>query len=444
MSFPTLTRRSFVKSAAAAGLLSSLPVLPSGCSGSGPARNALAKILIVGGGAAGITMAARLRRALPKATLTIVEPADRHYYQPGFTFVGAGAWKPDDIWKNEADLIPSGVQWIRDAVAGIDADHNVATLARGEKIRYDFLVLVPGIQQNWNEIQGITQATLGQGNAHSIYDFEGAIRTWKALEKFARTGGRGVYTDTWTKLKCGGAPKKICLLTEHLARKLGTRERLKLDYFTASKQLYDVPHYTPRLEQIYKERQVPVRLQARLVGVDTSARRATFEDRATGKTFTEDYDFLHFAPPQSAPDFVRASGLGWTEGKLAAGAWVMVDKQTLVHKTHSNIVSLGDVAGIPTSKTSAAIRKQAPVAVANLCSLIAGQAPTAVYDGYAACPIITDFGHVILAEFNYEKKPASSFPFSLLDTSKELRSAWWLKNYVLKPYYFNAMLRGLA
>ena len=115
-----------------------------------------------------------------------------------------------------------------------------------------------------------------------------------------------------------------------------------------------------------------------------------------------------------------------------------------MHLDHPNIVCLGDAAGIPTSKTSAAIRKQAPIAVDNLCSLIAGKAPETIYDGYAACPIITDYGHVLMAEFDYEKKCCQSFPFSLIDTTKELRSAWWLKLYVLKPMYFHLMLRGLA
>jgi sulfide:quinone oxidoreductase len=229
-----------------------------------------------------------------------------------------------------------------------------------------------------------------------------------------------------------------------LARKRNTRKNLTFNYFTGSKVLYDVPHYTPRLEQIYKEREIPVRVRSRLKAVDTAAKKAYFIDRNTNETFTEDYDFLHFAPPQSAPDFVKKSGLSWTEGKLAPEGWAMVDKHTLVHLKWKNIVSLGDVAGIPTSKTSAAIRKQVPIAVENLCSLIAGKAPSVKYDGYAACPIITDYGHLLMAEFDYEKKCCQSFPFSLLDTTKEIRTGWWLKRYVLKPMYFHLMLRGIV
>ena len=83
----------------------------------------------------------------------------------------------------------------------------------------------------------------------------------------------------------------------------------------------------------------------------------------------------------------------------------------MVHKKYQNIVSLGDVAGIPTSKTSAAIRKQVPIAAKNLIALMEGKEPTEKYNGYAACPIVTDYGHVLLCEFDYEKKPDISFPF---------------------------------
>lgn len=437
-----LSRRAFLEIASAAGVVAALPGVSSAASA--PEAQLAVKIAVVGGGAAGISVAARLRKRLPHALVTVIDPTERHFYQPGFTFIGAGVWRPDDVWMRQADLMPKGVAWKKTAVLAVEADQKRVVLANGEKLAYDFLVLCPGIQENWSLIEGISRETLGTGNVHSIYDFEGAAKTWAALEKFARTGGRGVFTDTWTKLKCGGAPKKICLLGEQLARRFGTRTAAKFDYFTASNHLWNVPLYTPRLQAIYDEREIPITLNAKLTGVDTAAKRAHFVDRATGRTWTEDYDFLHVTPPQSAPDFVRQSGLSWTEGKLAPEGWAATDKATLVHLKHSNIVCLGDVAGIPTSKTTAAIRKQVPVAVQNLCDLVAGRAPSAVYDGYAACPVITDYGHVIMAEFDYDKKACPSFPFSLVDTSKELRSAWWLKCYVLKPFYFHLMLRGLA
>ena len=441
-----IDRRHFFKLMAMAGLLTAASTQKAKAFSS----KAKGKIVIIGGGAAGISMAARLKSWLDKPDITLIDPSDRQFYQPGFTLIASGVYQPDDVWRKQEDCIPNDIKWIKDSVAAVDPVWNQVTTKNNGKIAYDFLVLTPGIQINWEKVEGITQATLGQGNAHSIYDFEGAQKTWKAIQEFSKTGGRGIYTDTYTKHKCGGAPKKICLLTEHYTRKQGTRETVDLNFYTASKELYDVPFFTPRLLEIYKERNIPINLNVRVKGVDTAAKQVHFEkietvgDQKVYTPFVEDYDFLHFTPPMSAPDFVREAGLGWTEGKLAADAWVMVDKETLVHKTYPNIVSLGDVAGIPTSKTSAAIRKQVPIAAKNLISLMEGKEPAEKYDGYAACPIVTDYGHVLLCEFNYKKEAQNSFPFTLLDTSKEQWVAWLLKVYFLKPMYFYGMLNGWA
>lgn len=441
-----LDRRQFFKIMAATGLLTAAGTQKAKAFSS----NAKGKIAIIGGGAAGISMASRLKHWLNEPDITLIDPSDRQFYQPGFTLIASGVYQPDDVWKKQEDCMPSGIKWVKDSVAAVDPVWNQVTTVNNGKIPYDFLVLTPGLQINWEKVEGITHDTLGEGNAHCIYDFVGAQKTWKALQEFSKTGGRGIYTDTYTKHKCGGAPKKICLLTDDYTRKQNTRDKVTLDYYTASKELYDIPFYTPRLLEIYDERNIPIHLFTRVKGVDTSAKRVHFEKIETRgeekivTPFTEDYDFLHFTPPMSAPDFVREAGLGWTEGKLAADAWVMVDKETLVHKKYPNIVSLGDVAGIPTSKTSAAVRVQVPLAAKNLISLMEGKEPTEKYNGYAACPIVTDYGHVLLCEFNYDKKPETSFPFTMLDTSKEQWMAWLLKVYVLKPMYFNGMLNGYA
>lgn len=439
-------RRHFFKLLAASGLLAAAGTQEAKAFSS----SAKGKIVIIGGGAAGVSMAARLMRWLDEPDVTLIDPSDRHYYQPGFTLIASGVYEPGDVWKKQEDCMPDGVKWVKDTVAAVDPVWNQITTTANGKIPYDFLVLTPGVQTNWEDVEGITHNTLGQGNAHSMYDFEGAQKTWKALQDFSKTGGRAVFTDTYTKHKCGGAPKKICLLSEHYTRKQGTRENVKLDYYTAAHELYDVPFYTPRLLEIYNERNVPINLNVRVKGIDTAAKQIHFEKVETigeekiKTPFVEDYDFLHFTPPMSAPDFVREAGLGWTEGKLASEAWVMVDKETLVHQKYPNIISLGDVAGIPTSKTSAAVRIQVPVAAKNLISLMEGKEPVEKYNGYAACPIITDYGHVLLCEFDYDKKPTGSFPFTMLDTSQELWLAWMLKVYMLKPMYFYGMLNGRA
>jgi sulfide:quinone oxidoreductase len=412
--------------------------------------NANGRIVIVGGGAAGISMASRLKRALKNPDITIIDPSEKHFYQPGFTLIGGGVYGKDDVWRNQADLMPEGVKWVKDVVTMVHPTQNKVVTAQNGTIDYDFMVLAPGVKYDWSRIEGITYQQIGQGNAHTIYDWRGAQLTWPAMREFAQKGGRGVFCDTYTKHKCGGAPKKICLLTWDNARKEGTTDRIEMQYLTGSSQLYNVPHFTPRLEEIYRERNIPVEMQCKLKAIDTHDKKAYFEQTLTAadgtkstRTLKQEYDFMHFMVPQCAPDFVRESGLSWTEGSLAADGWAMADQYTLVHKTYPNIICLGDCAGIPTSKTSAAVRKQLPIAVANLVSLMEGGAPEARYNGYAACPIVTEYGKVLMCEFDYEKKEQITFPLSLLDMSKEQWVAWLLKVYALKPIYFELMLRGL-
>ncbi|MCD8194188.1 MAG: NAD(P)/FAD-dependent oxidoreductase [Tannerellaceae bacterium] len=408
------------------------------------------KIVIIGGGAAGLSMAARLNRWLAQPDITLIDPSEKQYYQPGFTLIASGIYQPDDVWKKQEKCIPSGVKWIKDKVVEVDPVWNQVITARHGKVGYDFLVLTPGIQINWHHIEGFSYNDLGKGNAHSIYDYKGAQHTWTAIQEFSRTGGVGIFTDTYTKHKCGGAPKKICLLTEHYTRKQKTRKNVNLRFYTAGKKLYEVPYYTDRLVSIYRERNIPVNVDIRVKGIDSLTKQVHFERTEVNEhanvvtTFKEDYDFLHFTPPMSAPDFVRNAGLSWSEGELAREGWVMTNQETLVHEKYPNIIALGDCAGIPTSKTSAAIRAQVPVAARNLIALMEGKQPVKKYNGYAACPIITEYGRVLLCEFDYNKEPMPTFPFSMLNMKKEQWSAWMLKTHILKPLYFNGMLKGYA
>ncbi len=450
-----MDRRDFIKNISIATASATIGTSTVACS----KCDTKAKIVIVGGGAAGIGAAARLVRQLSNPDITLIDPSNLHYYQPGFTLIAGGIYSPDEVYMQQADCIPSGVKWIKDQAIAIDPNKKFVTTNSNGKINYDFLVLTPGLVLNWNLVEGIDEKTLGTGDAHCLYTHEGSIKTRQGILKFIEKGGRGVFADTYTKHKCGGAPKKICLLTEHLTRQKNVRKNFKFDFFTGSKQLYDVPYFTPRLLDIYKERDVSIGLNTHVKAVDTLAKKVTLAEikkeqitlpDGTKKevkkitTRVEDYDFLHFLPPMSAPKFVTESGLSAKTGSRVAEGWIAVDKETLVHKEYPNIITFGDASGLPTSKTSAAIRKQTPIAVANLISLIEGKAPEVKYNGYAACPIITDYGHVLMCEFDYQKAEQRSFPLSMLDMSKESRLAWFLKVYALKPMYFYGMLNGLV
>ncbi|MDD6209991.1 MAG: FAD/NAD(P)-binding oxidoreductase [Bacteroidales bacterium] len=446
-----VSRRKFLKSVAAAGLLININSQPASAS-----SNAKGKIIVIGGGAAGLSTAARLARKLDSPDITVIDPADRQFYQPGFTLIGGGVYTADMVSKSQESCIPHGVKWLKDEVLFIDPEKNYVTTITEKKLPYDFLVLTPGLQMNFEQVEGITRADLGKGNAHCIYDYYGAQRMWEAIQKFSETGGTGIFTNTYTKHKCGGAPKKINLLTEHYARKQGTRNKMQLSYFNANEKIFDTPFYATRLDEIFKERNIAHINNHRLVSVDTAKKIASFVkvekttveeiNPETGKmekvekeVFTPEnytYDLLHFLPPMSVPDFVRESGLA---GKSKEG-WIPVDKGTMIHKKWKNIISLGDASNLPTSKTSAAIRMQYPIAAANLISLMEGKEPTEIYNGYTACPIVTEYGKVLMAEFDYNRTPMPTFP--IIDTSHEQWLFWLLKKYALKPIYFYGMLNG--
>lgn len=410
------------------------------------------KIVIIGGGAAGITVAAYLSDRLRHDDITIIEPATTHHYQPGYTLIAADLLSPTEIARPTASLIPAQVKWLQDHVVEIDPDRNRVTTAKNGPVGYDFLVVAPGCQVNFNLVEGISQSTLGTGNVHCIYDFAGAQKCRDAVKALPQQKrGRLVFTDTYTKMKCGGAPKKIALLAEDHLRRSQARDGFDFTYFNNEKVLMKPKIFGDRLAAIYQERKIDLRPLHRLASVDPQAKQAVFhvvpEPTAkalpAGHTFkqvTVDFDFLHFTPPMSAPDFVRQSPLTSDEER-PKGGWVTVDKGTLVHSRYRNILSLGDVAGTPASKTGAAIRLQAPVAAANLISLMEGKEPGLKYNGYSACPIITEYGKVLMCEFGYDEKLLPTIPF--LDPGIE-RGLWWiLKVHGLMPMYYHGMLQGL-
>ncbi|MEY4758979.1 MAG: hypothetical protein RLZZ268_477 [Cyanobacteriota bacterium] len=388
------------------------------------------QILIAGGGAAGITAAAQLRRARPSLDVAILEPSGEHYYQPGWTLVGGGVFSLEETRRAEGDLIPSGVTWIREAVAGFDPEHNTVTTASGQAFSYDVLIVATGLKLCWDRIDGLVEA-LGQGGVCSNYSKDFAPYTWEAIQAFQ--GGHAVFTCAPMPIKCPGAPQKIAYLADEVFKK--KRLNAKVIYATATPGIFGIPTYAAPLREVVQRKGIDARYNHVLTAVRAAQKQAVFQV-TEGETSREEvisYDLLHVTPPMAAPDAVATS-------PLANGAgFVEVDQFSLQHVRYPNVFSLGDVSGMPNSKTAAAVRGQAPVLVANLLAHLDGQVGEAAYDGYSCCPLITGYGKAIMAEFNYKAEPVPSFP---LDPTKERWSMWWIKRKVLPSLYWNRMLTG--
>lgn len=387
-------------------------------------------VVIVGGGTAGISVAARLCNAPNPPSVAIIEPSVVHYYQPIWTLVGGGVFDRSISVRPEEDYIPDQATWIRDRVTEFDPEAHTVTTAGGDRVGYEQLVVAPGIQLDWREIDGL-DGHLGTGGICSNYSYASVESTWRFLRDFA--GGTAIFTHPRNPIKCAGAPQKIMYLADDHMRRTGVRGKSRVVFAAATAGIFGVERYARPLRTIVARKDIETRFQHHLVALRPRSREAVFRSLADGSEVIERYDFIHVVPPQSAPDFIKASPLADDDG------WVDVDMHTTQHNRYPDVWSLGDASSLPCSKTGAAIRKQAPVLVANLLARRSGGEPLARYDGYASCPLVTGYGKLILAEFGYGGVPMESFPFA---QNRERYSMYALKAYGLPEMYWNGMLRG--
>ena len=393
-------------------------------------------VVIVGAGAGGIACASSLLSRDKTLSVAIIDPADIHYYQPGWTFVGAGIFQPATTARTMASLIPRGADWIKAAVAAFDPVHNAVVLEGCRVIRYRRLVVAAGIKLDWDAIPGLAES-LGRNGVTSNYRFDLAPYTWQLVQKLK--GGRALFTQPPMPIKCAGAPQKAMYLSADYWLRQKCLQDIEVEFYNAGAVLFGVPDYVPALMDYVKRYDARLNFSHRLLRIDGDSRRAVFEatDSDGAKREVErEFDMIHVVPPQTAPDFIRASTLADEAG------WVDVDQTTLRHKHFDNIWALGDVMNAPNAKTAAAARMQAPIVANNLLVDSGRVTGVAHYNGYGSCPLTVERGKIVLAEFGYGGKLLPSMPAWLLDGRKPSRAAWFLKERLLPPIYWKAMLRG--
>jgi len=393
-------------------------------------------VVIVGAGAGGIAAAASLKARKPDVEIAIIDPADIHYYQPGWTMVGGGVFDAEQTSRTMGSLIPRGVRWIQAAVAAFEPQNNAIVLDGCRVVKYTRMIVCPGIKLDWNKIDGLVQ-TLGKNGVSSNYRYDLAPYTWQLVEGIKE--GRAIFTQPPMPIKCAGAPQKAMYLSGDAWFRRGVLKDIDIQFNNAGGVLFGVKDYVPALMEYVKKYNAHLNFFHTLVAVDGPARKAWF-DVAKPDTAVEriemDFDMMHVCPPQTAPDFIRVSPLA------DAAGWVDVDQSTLRHKTYDNIWSLGDVMNAPNAKTMAAARIQAPVVAENIAADMDGKAPVAQYNGYGSCPLTVERGKIVLAEFGYGGTMLPSFPKAIIDGTKPSRAAWFLKEKMLPPIYWKAMLKG--
>ena len=393
-------------------------------------------IVIVGGGAAGLAVAASLKSRKSSLDIGVIDPADIHYYQPGWTMVGGGIFEASDTAKTMGSLIPRGVTWIKSAVAAFEPKDDAVILDGCRVVKYKRLIVAPGLKLAWDRVEGL-EATLGKNGVTSNYRYDLAPYTWSLVKNMKE--GRAIFTQPPMPIKCAGAPQKAMYLSGDHWTRAGVLKDISIDFMNAGGVLFGVKDYVPALEGYVQKYDVNLNFFHNLKAIDGEAKKAWFTVAKPDTTPTEvevEFDMIHVVPPQIAPDFIRVSPLA------DAAGWVDVDQATLRHKTYDNIWSLGDVMNAPNAKTAAAARMQAPVVAQNVVDDINGRSATAQYNGYGSCPLTVERGKIVLAEFGYGGALLPSFPKLLIDGTKPSRLAWWLKESFLPPFYWKGMLKG--
>lgn len=390
-------------------------------------------VVIIGGGAAGITVAAQLKRRDPRLDIAIVEPSEAHSYQPGWTLVGAGVFTRAQTERREERLIPKGVSWIKAAASGFMPVDNLVRLSDGRSVRYSWLIMCPGLKLDWGKIEGLS-ATLGRNGVCSNYRPDMAEYTWRLIQDFR--GGTALFTQPAMPIKCAGAPQKIMyLMADHLRRR-GRLSASSLQFCLAGEALFGVPFFVPPLQKAVDGYGIQLNYRHNLKAIDGPAKTAIFsvtDSEGTLSEVTKRFDMIHVVPPQIGLDVVRSSPLA------NAAGWIEVDPATLRHVRHPNVFALGDAASTSNAKTAAAVRIQVPVVANNLLAAMKGGALPLTYDGYGSCPLTVAYGKIVLAEFAYGGKVTPSFPF---DPRVPRRSMWYLKTKLLPWLYWRHMFKG--
>ncbi|RQM39518.1 NAD(P)/FAD-dependent oxidoreductase [Erwinia psidii] len=392
------------------------------------------RLVVIGGGSAGTGLIASIKKRVKKLAVTLIEPQDKHYYQPAWTLVGGGLFDIRKTYRAMQDVIPKNTVWIKDSVVLINPEEKYVMTAGGEKIPYDYLIIACGLTLRWDKIAGLEE-TLGRNGVTSNYRFELASYTWKLVQGLRQ--GKAIFTQPAMPVKCAGAPQKALYLSADYWLKQQCLDDIDTEFCLAGQAVFGVAEFVPVLKHYLEKYRAHIRYAHNLIRVDGENRLATFAvttpDNKTSEV-TKPFDMLHVVPPQTPPTFIADSGLG------DVGGWCDVNRFTLQHPRWPTIFSLGDCCSAPNAKTAAAARKQIVVVAENLHAMLRGKTAHTHYDGYGSCPLTVERGKVVLAEFGYDNTLLPTFPFNLQQPS---RFAWWLKVWFLPRFYWSGMLRGI-
>ena len=353
------------------------------------------RVLILGGGAAGVMLASRLAGLLEDVEITLIERSARHAYQPGFVLIPFGIYSARGCTRRVEALLPPGVKLIRAGVERIEPE-NRCVFAGEEKLEYDFLAVATGCRPAFEEVEGAREALHSQ--VHEFYTLEGATGLRRALRRLR--SGRLLISVAGMPVKCPGAPLSFAFLAEEFFRKHGRDVQVVLS--TSEAEAFSKRQVADLLEELTEERGIEVVTDFPVEAVDASARLVSGPKGELG------YDLLVLVPPHLGEAPVASSGLSDALG------YARVDRHRLNAPACEKVYALGDAASLPTSKTASAAHIQARVVAQNLADELSGAERSASYNGEAVCFILTGFSEALVVGFDYSGVYRGRGPLPLL------------------------------
>jgi sulfide:quinone oxidoreductase len=394
------------------------------------------KFVVAGGSIGGLTVAARLLRAVPGANVTIIEPREVHHYQPGYTLVGAGVYNREDVLFDQKSLLLSDMKWVKDYVEAFEPEQNRVITRSGETIDYDFLIVGLGVEVDLDSVENLKDA-LNTDYVANIYDLNSSVKFRQIADSFE--SGKALFSYPAGYVKCGGAPQKITWLSEDLWRSQGKRDQVDVHFYTTRHTIFPaVPKVDEAVRPLIEARGIHNHFHHTLRAIDLSTRTAIFEENledGSVREIRQSYDLFHPMPNFKTPKPLFDGPLT----REGIGGQLSVNRETLQHTQYSNIFGVGDNASTGAAKTAATIRKQAPVIVGNLIDMILGYEPSNQYDGASGCPLLTRYGRCMMTEFDFEGNLLNEW---LYRPTQETRFWWDFKVHGLKRLYRHVMLNG--
>jgi sulfide:quinone oxidoreductase len=391
-------------------------------------------LLILGAGTAGTIMASHLRKKLPKSdwTITMVDRASHHDYQPGYLFMPFGTYSEDDVRRPMKRTVPRGIDFREADVDRIDAEANRVLLQDGTALPYDILIIATGVRPAPDQVEGMVNGDWRK-NVHEFYTFEGAQALTERLKSWH--GGKLVVHICEMPIKCPVAPLEFCFLADTWLQKQGLREKTEIIYVTPMSGAFTKPVASGILSKLLDEKRISVVHDFAIARVDAEKKAIVSWDEKEVP-----YDLLVSVPPNMGAEMIERSGLG---DELN---YVPTDKHTLQSKAHANIFVIGDATDCPTSKAGSVAHFEAEVLTENILHHIAGEPLRSRFDGHANCFIESGHGKAFLLDFNYDQEPVTgTFPFPAVGPMKLLGESRLnhLGKMAFKWIYWNVLLPGL-